>query len=94
MRFDRPLRGAAHTRIGARTGGSLPIWRAEALDARGDVVDTTGETDWSMDTQPRTFRLRAPKVFAIRIITFNIGDRNEPFSTWSHLPLARLEVER
>ena len=82
------------TRLGVRTGRSLPIWRAEALDARGQVIAATGEIDWSMDPQPRTFALRAKSIAAVRIISENTHPRGGPFATWSTIPITRIELER
>jgi hypothetical protein len=87
------LTGFALTTIGVVHGASLPRWRLEALDAKGNILANTGELEFNKEPLPRTYWLRADGIAAVRLSSDNRG-AGEPFATFGEPPIVEMILER
>ncbi|MFO0927389.1 MAG: WD40 repeat domain-containing protein [Gemmataceae bacterium] len=94
LTFDQPVRGVALTVAGLQGGASIAIWRLEALDASGQLLATTGEPEYSKDPLPRTYRLRADGIAAVRWVTDNRGIGDQAWATFTSPPVVEIVLER
>ena len=87
IRFVRPLSGVGLTCIGVSGGASLPKWRLQALDARGHVLDSTGEDEFAIDVPIRSFSVKGDGITEVVLTTDNRLSDQQAWATYSSLPL-------
>jgi hypothetical protein len=90
--FDPPLSRFSLTRIGATKGASVPTWKVEALDRRGQVLASAGETH-GLYEQPRKLSVEGSNIGRVRLSSDNRFG-NGTWATYNSLPVAEFEAER
>jgi hypothetical protein len=80
LRFDKPARSVEFTRpalLAGPTGITFPEWKAEALDADGNVLDQAGEplgsgTAYYSNVPAKKFSLQGQGISALRFSSNNM----------------------
>jgi len=76
LNFKTPLQSVLFTRpllLAGPTGVTFPEWKATALDAKGQELDTAGEgsSGYYSDAPAKTFTLKGPGIKAVRFDSNN-----------------------
>lgn len=92
IKLEHPATSFSITRIGVVNGSSMPKWRMEGYNAAGQVVGTTGESNFSFDQQPRTFTVSGTSAITqVKLFYDNRMNETSPWATYSTLPIAKFE---
>jgi hypothetical protein len=90
--FDPPLSRFSLTRIGVTKGASVPTWKLEALDRRGNVLASADEIH-GLYEQPRKVSVAGRNISRVRLSSDNRFGTGT-WATYNSLPVAEFEAER